>query len=401
MEKFVDQDICTLRMACEQAQFHRTLPESPESLSKTSVKDRDDLEVSSPIMDEDTQEDVPNFKSRASTKRKRHNLSPNQSRILEKAFSLNPHPGRKLRLEISNMITLDVDKVRKWFENRRNKAKRVEAMAKNTFTSRQKRAESSPGDEDIELPESWRNGAREDGTGKDETQPAIMSLMKVYRDRIDAIESNQFLESEPTDEENLDFRQNPILEASSISGDRLGEMVAPFVSEFIFHIGSQIRERFGSDDNAGQIIQAQETFRIHAERLFACVRYDCRTILLKTRTSCEASCFAFFISAGDATGNGKPSTSEFEEVRIDCVMELVTNSLTRIVFHIHTQQEESFAIGCKRVSNGAVAWGDVRRLKALLHAPVQDRDLWSLLIFLGVCRPAISETWLATLISQM
>lgn len=297
------------------------------------------------------------------SKRKRHNLTSTQIATLEEAFACNARPGRKARVEIGTRVDLDIDKVRKWFENRRNKQKKVGGgvITRGAVVA-------AITDDDVR---AWQ-AALFCG----DRIPADLCPPRQAPSTRSPGDTTRSSSSSPR-------RYGPVVSARSVRGIDVGEQVAPFVSELIFYVGSQIRERFDSDADAGQIIQAQEAFRISVERLFAAIRYDCRTTLDRHESILQTCCFAMQVTP-------------YINIRIDCVAETHRNLVEQVAFYVHDDAAATaFSIGCRRADDDrAESWGDTGRLRRLLDIVMNDANIWTVLLFFGLGRAAISDTWL-------
>ncbi|CEP02754.1 unnamed protein product (mitochondrion) [Plasmodiophora brassicae] len=355
---------------------NRGVPVSPESISKTSsslANDGTDSHTgyasgTSPVALDKTTARIP----ATIGKRKRHNLTPFQHRVLEEAFAENPHPSRKTRIDLATAIGLDVDKVRKWFENRRNKQKKTCQPGANLMA---KIAKPTVAFVRNEYDVNWK----------------VAISPQTNRAPLPRGSRHVVLDCEPGDICNDPWRA---VRSESISGDAVGHALAPFHSEFIFAIASSIRSRFGVVDDAGDIIMAQETFRMTAEFLFSIVQFDSRlTLWYANNAMCEICCFSL------------PGADYDDEVRVECATESIGGQMDRVVFQVHLPDvaDETLTMGCKRGSHGqSVVWGDIEWMKSRLGAArLETRDAWSLLVFLGIGRPTVPEQWLAELIDTL
>lgn len=88
------------------------------------------------------------IKKEEAPKKKRTRTSPEQLRILQKAFATDPMPSSQARLALSKKLGMNPRAVQVWFQNRRAKAKRAEQMG---LTGQEDDFPSSGGSED-ELP---------------------------------------------------------------------------------------------------------------------------------------------------------------------------------------------------------------------------------------------------------
>jgi len=68
------------------------------------------------------------IKKEEAPKKKRTRTSPEQLRILQKAFATDPMPSSQARLALSKKLGMNPRAVQVWFQNRRAKAKRAESM---------------------------------------------------------------------------------------------------------------------------------------------------------------------------------------------------------------------------------------------------------------------------------
>lgn len=89
------------------------------------------------------------IKKEEAPKKKRTRTSPEQLRILQKAFATDPMPSSQARLALSKKLGMNPRAVQVWFQNRRAKAKRAEQMG---LTGQEDDFPSSGASEDDDLP---------------------------------------------------------------------------------------------------------------------------------------------------------------------------------------------------------------------------------------------------------